>query len=141
MPLITLIRNICKEQFDAQNNLQLNMNWVRNSPIMASFGKRRPSNSPPKDCDPTACYESFKKHWQQTYEIIERTQPPVGYPIQDDVLGVVNHLGQMVAFLLLELRTAGNSSNNENRQSCPCLDYLLSENLLDKLFTWSIHTG
>ncbi|PSN55373.1 hypothetical protein C0J52_01825 [Blattella germanica] len=119
------------------------MSWLRNSPLRASFGKLRPSNSPPKDCDPTACYDSFKKHWQQTHEIIERTRvsPPNGYPIQDDVLGVVNHLDQMVSFLLLELRTAGNSPSNENRQSCPCLDYLLSENLLDKLFAWSIHTG
>lgn len=50
------------------------MSWLRNSPLRASFGKRRPSNSPPKDCDPTACYDSFKKHWQQMYEIIERTQ-------------------------------------------------------------------
>lgn len=117
------------------------MSWLRNSPLRASFGKRRPSNSPPKDCDPTACYDSFKKHWQQTYEIIERTQPPNGFPMQDDVLGIVNHLGQMVAFLLLELRTAGNSPNNENGQSCSCLDFLLSENLLDKLFAWSMHTG
>lgn len=117
------------------------MSWLRNSPLRASFGKRRPSNSPPKDCDPTACYDSFKKHWQQTYEIIERTQPPNGFPIQDDVLGVVNHLGQMVAFLLLELRTTGNSPSNENGQSCSCLDFLLSENLLDKLFAWSMHTG
>jgi len=68
-------------------------------------------------------------------------QPPNGYPIQDDVLGVVNHLDQMMTFLQLELRTVGNNPSNENRQSCPCLDYLLSENLLDKLFMWSIHTG
>jgi hypothetical protein len=68
-------------------------------------------------------------------------QPPNGYPIQDDVLGVVNHLGQMVTFLLLELRTTGNCSNNENHMACPCLDFLLSENLLEKLFSWSVHTG
>jgi len=117
------------------------MSWLRNSPLRASFGIRRPSNSPPKECDPTACYDSFKKHWQQTYEIIERTQPPHGFPIQDDVLGIVNHLGQMVAFLLLELRTAGNSPSNDNGQSCSCLEFLLSENLLEKLFAWSVHTG
>ncbi|XP_066998841.2 FHIP family protein GJ17503 isoform X2 [Anabrus simplex] len=116
------------------------MSWLRNSPLRASFGHKRgsTSSSPPKDCDPTACYESFKKHWQQTYEIIERTQPPVGYPIQDDVLGVVNHLDQMLTLLLLELRAV--EADNQQSQS-PCLEYLLSENLLDRLFAWSIHTG
>jgi len=68
-------------------------------------------------------------------------QPPHGFPIQDDVLGIVNHLGQMVALLLLELRTAENSPSNENGQSCSCLEFLLSENLLEKLFAWSVHTG
>jgi hypothetical protein len=61
--------------------------------------------------------------------------------MHDDVLGIVNHLRQMVAFLVLELRTAGNSPSNESGQSCSCLDFLLSENLLDKLFAWSTHIG
>lgn len=50
------------------------MSWLRNSQLRASFSKRRQSNSPPKECDPTACYNSFQKHWQQTREIIDRTQ-------------------------------------------------------------------
>ncbi|XP_063232931.1 FHIP family protein AAEL005291-like isoform X2 [Bacillus rossius redtenbacheri] len=110
------------------------MSWLKNSPLRASFGKLRPSTSPPKDCDPVACYESFKKHWQQTHDIIQRTQPPAGYPIQDDVLGVVNHLDQMANLLLLDLR-AGSEGQ------APCLEFLLSENLLDCLFRWSVHTG
>lgn len=46
------------------------MSWLRNSPLRTSFSKQRSRNSPPKDADPSACYDSFCKHWQQTYEII-----------------------------------------------------------------------
>lgn len=52
------------------------MNWVRNSPLRMSFGRRSSSVSPPKDCDPSACFESFKRHWQQAFDIIGRTQVP-----------------------------------------------------------------
>nr|CAD7419541.1 unnamed protein product [Timema poppensis] len=109
------------------------MSWLRNSPLRASFGKLRPSSYPPKDSDPSACYDSFRKHWQQAMEIIVRTKPPVGYPIQDDVWGVVNHLKHMVTFLVWE--------HNKQQSHFPCLEHLLSENLLDTLFTWSMHTG
>nr|CAD7430578.1 unnamed protein product [Timema monikensis] len=109
------------------------MSWLRNSPLRASFGKLRPSSYPPKDSDPSACYDSFRKHWQQAMEIIVRTKPPVGYPIQDDVWGVVNHLKHMVTFLVWE--------HNKQQSHFPCLEHLLSENLLDTLFMWSMHTG
>jgi len=71
-------------------------------------------------------------------------QSPTEIPSQDDVLGVVNHIDQMVTLLMLELREP--NSHNHYRQSnsathSPCLEYLLSENLLVKLYNWSIHTG
>ncbi|XP_012279879.1 UPF0518 protein AAEL005291 isoform X2 [Orussus abietinus] len=120
------------------------MSWLRSSPLRTSFSKQRSRDSPPKDADPTACYDSFRKHWQQTYDIITNTQPPVGIPNQDDVLGVVNHIDQMVTLLLLELRNS-NTQNRYRRTSTPthspCLEHLLSENLLDKLYDWSVHTG
>lgn len=47
------------------------MSWIKNSSFGSSLGKLK--NSPPKECDPSACYESFKRHWQQTNEIIEKT--------------------------------------------------------------------
>lgn len=50
------------------------MSWFRNGSLPASFIGRRISNSPPTDADPTACYESFRKHWQQAHDIILRTQ-------------------------------------------------------------------
>lgn len=48
------------------------MSWIKNNNIGSSLGKLK--TSPPKECDPSACYESFKKHWQQTNEIIETTE-------------------------------------------------------------------
>ncbi|XP_029053670.2 FHIP family protein AAEL005291 isoform X2 [Osmia bicornis bicornis] len=120
------------------------MSWLRSSPLRTSFSKQRSRDSPPKDADPSACYDSFCKHWQQAYEIILHTSPPKGIPNQDDVLGVVNHIDQMVTLLLLELRDS-NFYNNYRQSTTathsPCLEYLLSENLLVKLYDWSIHTG
>ncbi|GAB1859031.1 UPF0518 protein CG3558 [Camponotus japonicus] len=120
------------------------MSWLRNSPLRTSFSKQRSRNSPPKDADPSACYDSFCKHWQQTYEIILHSLPLKGIPSQDDVLGVVNHIDQMVTLLMLELRDS--NLHNHYQQSntathSPCLEYLLSENLLVKLYDWSVHTG
>jgi len=50
----------------------------------------------------------------------------------------------MVTLLILELRDS--NSHNYYQQGntathSPCLEYLLSENLLVKLYDWSIHTG
>ncbi|XP_012528772.3 UPF0518 protein AAEL005291 isoform X2 [Monomorium pharaonis] len=120
------------------------MSWLRSSPLRTSFSKQRSRDSPPKDADPSACYDSFCKHSQQIYEIILHSLPPKGIPSQDDVLGVVNHVDQMVTLLVLELRDT--NSHNHYQQSntathSPCLEYLLSENLLVKLYDWSIHTG
>lgn len=121
------------------------MSWLgRNSPLRTSFSKQRSRNSPPKDADPSACYDSFCKHWQQTYEIILHSLPLKGIPSQDDVLGVVNHIDQMVTLLMLELRDS--NLHNHYQQSntathSPCLEHLLSENLLVKLYDWSVHTG
>ncbi|XP_034249822.1 UPF0518 protein GI14169 isoform X2 [Thrips palmi] len=126
------------------------MSLLRNvNSLRASFNRRRVS--PPKDADPTACFESFRKHWQQANDIIERTQATPTSLTQDDVLGVDNHLDHMSTLLLLELRAAGSfpigphdtnsSTGSESSASCPSLEFLLSENLLEKLFTWSKITG
>lgn len=62
------------------------MSWLRNNQIAASFGAKRQSSSPPKTCDPVACTESFKKHWQQAHEIIERTQVIFYFIIVPEIL-------------------------------------------------------
>ncbi|XP_044019833.1 FHIP family protein AAEL005291 isoform X2 [Aphidius gifuensis] len=120
------------------------MSWLRSSPLRNSFGKQWSRDSPPKDADPSACYDSFCKHWQQTYEIIKQINNAV--PIHDDILAVVNHIDQMVTLLLLEFRNTIGCSHQQNLTTTapshsPCLEYLLSENLLDILYEWSKNAG
>lgn len=57
----------------------------------------------------------------------------------DDVLGVVSHLDYMVTLLLLELHNCNKYPPPASQAvpPAPCLEYLLSENLLDKLYEWS----
>lgn len=60
----------------------------------------------------------------------------------DDVLAVVNHLDQMVTLLLVELHNSNKMTlPNGQQPSAPCLEFMLSENLLDRLFEWSLSTG
>lgn len=116
------------------------------------------------DFDPQACYTSFCKHWQQAYEIILRSSSGTGggkaadhQPVatHDDVLTVVNHLDHMVTLLLVELHhcnkislpsPAVNTNTSQvsplqSQPSAPCLEFLLSETLLNKLFEWGRSTG
>lgn len=60
----------------------------------------------------------------------------------DDVLGVVNNLDHMVTLLLIELHNCNKFPPPAAQAAppSPCLEYLLSENLLDKLFEWSTTT-
>lgn len=117
------------------------------------------------ECDPKACYDSFCKHWQQIYDIILRAevssifqmifftsfiailiifsfksmQTSNGTTSHDDVIGVVSHLDHMVTLLLLELHHCNKYPPPVAQAAppSPCLEYLLSENLLDKLYEWS----
>ncbi|XP_011177239.2 FHIP family protein GJ17503 isoform X4 [Zeugodacus cucurbitae] len=96
------------------------------------------------DCDPRACYDSFCKHWQQAYEIIQRSEPGQRLPSHDDVLGVVSHLDFMVTLLLVELHHCNKvtlPTADAAPPPAPCLEYMLSENLLDKLYEWGCTTG
>lgn len=71
---------------------------------------------------------------------LQRQKPPT----HDDVLGVVSHLDYMVTLLLVELHHCNKISlpaANGASPPAPCLEYLLSENLLDKLYEWGILTG
>ncbi|XP_055907885.1 FHIP family protein GJ17503 isoform X2 [Eupeodes corollae] len=108
---------------------------------LSSLNKQRPIDSA-TDCDPRACYDSFCKHWQQAYEIIQRADNQKA-PTHDDVLGVVSHLDYMVTLILVELHHCNKISLPSANSSppAPCLEFLLSENLLDKLYEWGIITG
>lgn len=143
------------------------MSWLRTSPLRQSFNRNSRSRSIDAtsiECDPKACYDSFCKHWQQIYEIILRAEVSLliefkihtdfqlkktlyffffqasnGSTSHDDVLGVVNHLDHMGTLLLLELDNCNKFPPpiSQAAPPAPCLEFLLSENLLDKLFEWS----
>ncbi|CAH0731765.1 unnamed protein product, partial [Brenthis ino] len=110
------------------------MSWLRTTSKTLARQLSR-SLDPRHDYEPQACYNSFCKHWQQAHDIIQKSQPQ---HLHDDVLGVVNHLEQLTTLLVLEAR-----AREINRMPAPaaCLEYLLSENLLDKLYEWAKCTG
>ncbi|CAH0760634.1 unnamed protein product [Diatraea saccharalis] len=110
------------------------MSWLRSTSL--SFARQLSRSLDPRhDYEPQACYNSFCKHWQQANDIIIKSQPK---HLHDDVLGVVNHLEQLGTLLVLEARAKEiNTTNNH----ATCLEYLLVENLLDKLYEWACCTG
>ncbi|XP_075158752.1 FHIP family protein GJ17503 isoform X2 [Haematobia irritans] len=137
------------------------MSWLRTSPLRQSLTRngsgsgnsiasgqsstalrQRPIDTA-TDCDPRACYDSFCKHWQQAYDIIQKSDGPNKPPTHDDVLAVVSHLDFMVTLLLVELHHCNKITlpDVSNAPAAPCLEYLLSENLLDKLYEWGCATG
>lgn len=68
-------------------------------------------------------------------------------PSHDDVSVVINHLDYLITLLLLEIRQiSGDDETKDTTDSTintngRCLEQLLSENLLDKLYEWGSHTG
>ncbi|XP_063896834.1 FHIP family protein GF15501 isoform X1 [Helicoverpa armigera] len=110
------------------------MSWLRTTGL--SFARQLSRSLDPRhDYEPQACYNSFCKHWQQAHDIIQKSQPN---HLHDDVLGVVNHLEQLATLLVLEARAR---EINTATSPAACLEYLLSENLLDKLYEWAVCTG
>lgn len=131
------------------------MDWLRNNSFIGLTRQPRSLLSTEEECDPTACYDSFKEHWQQTFKIIQRSQVSIlekivncetlviyfqQLPSHDDVLGVVNHLEQMVTLLLYDIKKADQITLPLLTTS-QCLEYLITENILHKLFEWGIRTG
>ncbi|XP_073959855.1 FHIP family protein AGAP011705-like isoform X2 [Choristoneura fumiferana] len=110
------------------------MSWLKTTSLTFARQLSR-SLDPRHDYEPQACYSSFCKHWQQANEIILKSQPQ---HLHDDVLGVVNHLEQLATLLVLEARAR---EINTVPSSGACLEHLLSENLLDKLYEWGNCTG
>lgn len=114
------------------------MDWLRNNSFIGLTRQQpRALLSTDEEYDPTACYDSFKEHWQQAFKIIQRSQQ---LPSHDDVLGVVNHLEQMVTLLIYEVQKIDQITLPISTTS-RCLEHLISENILDKLFEWGIRTG
>ncbi|XP_026809677.1 UPF0518 protein AGAP011705 isoform X2 [Rhopalosiphum maidis] len=99
-----------------------------------SWFKRNKGIEKTDDLDLSACFDSFNKHWQQTFEIIDRFQTAKGVIKNDDIVAVINHLNQLIKLLLLDIQSA--KSTNQSR----CLEYFLKNQLLGKLYSWSLKT-
>ncbi|XP_022170542.1 UPF0518 protein GG24907 isoform X1 [Myzus persicae] len=99
-----------------------------------SWFKRNKGTEKTDDLDLSACFDSFNKHWQQTFEIIDRFQTSKGVIKYDDIVAVINHLNQLIKLLLLDVQSV--KSTNQSR----CLEYFLKNQLLGKLYSWSLKT-
>ncbi|KAG5681104.1 hypothetical protein PVAND_010568 [Polypedilum vanderplanki] len=115
------------------------MSWLRSSPLRQSFSRRTQDISN-TGTDSKAVSDSFCKHWQQVSDIINRSENRQTQ--HDDVLAVVNHLDHMTTLLLVELHNCNKIAlPNGQHPPAPCLEFMLSENLLDSLYEWSLSTG
>ncbi|KAL5239491.1 hypothetical protein ACI65C_006901 [Semiaphis heraclei] len=99
-----------------------------------SWFKRNKGIEKTDDLDLSACFDSFNKHWQQTFEIIDQFQASKGVIKYDDIIAVINHLNQLIKLLLLDIQSV--KSTNQSR----CLEYFLKNQLLGKLYSWSLKT-
>lgn len=103
------------------------MSWLKNGTLSSNNFNSSPRNS--LACkeyhDPVACYESFKKHWQQVIEVFLKFKDGCDIK-QEDVVIIVNHLDQIISLLI----------NFADKQ---CLEYLLKEKILDQLCHLSLN--
>ncbi|XP_055696026.1 FHIP family protein GK23746 isoform X2 [Lutzomyia longipalpis] len=133
------------------------MSWLRSSPLRQSFSNSSSRSGNMKlenatELDPGACYDSFCKHWQQANDVILRSESS-SIPSHDDILSVVNHLDQMVTLLLVEQlhcnkvslpnppQALSGHQLPQSQPPAPCLEFMLSKNILNKLFEWGKSTG
>lgn len=94
--------------------------------------------------EPETVIEAFRMHWLRALEVIERSSSSAGKPTADDITGVLNHLDQMVNFLIDEATSTEACVPNGGMSPSsvgPILDYMLMEGVLDRLFQWSLYTG
>ncbi|KAH9373599.1 hypothetical protein HPB48_014804 [Haemaphysalis longicornis] len=113
------------------------MSWLR-----ASLRRSRPPIL--RNVEPETVLEAFRMHWLRALEVIEKSSSGAGKPTSDDITGVLNHLDQMVNFLIDEATSSeANVPNGGMSPSSvgPILDYMLMEGVLDRLFQWSLYTG
>uniref|UniRef100_A0A131YYH2 FHF complex subunit HOOK-interacting protein C-terminal domain-containing protein n=1 Tax=Rhipicephalus appendiculatus TaxID=34631 RepID=A0A131YYH2_RHIAP len=113
------------------------MSWLR-----ASLRRSRPPIL--RNVEPETVIEAFRMHWLRALEVIEKSSGNNVMPTADDITGVLNHLDQMVNFLIDEATSAEASIPNGGMSPSsvgPILDYMLMEGVLDRLFQWSLYTG
>ncbi|NXL40738.1 F16A2 protein, partial [Glaucidium brasilianum] len=106
------------------------MSWL--SKLNPRAGGQRPPRSTglqsPVTADPETCLMVFKNHWAQVLRILERRGCK---PAPDDLSAVRNNTYQMLN-LLAEDRPRGEASRG------PILDFVASENVLERLLCWHL---
>lgn len=86
--------------------------------------------------DPETCMIVFKNHWAQVVKILEKhdplknTQAKYGSIPPDEASAVQNYVEHML-FLLIEEQT-------KDAAMGPILEFVVSENIMEKLFLWSL---
>ncbi|OQR69607.1 FTS and Hook-interacting protein-like [Tropilaelaps mercedesae] len=142
------------------------MSWLRKQ---GSFRLRRPA-AILKNADPRTLLEAFREHCTQASVLMQRWDLTLSLSVrQDDVAAIVNHLEQMVNYILEECASKGplgpggtmtgppssvstlSSSTSSSAPSpapsltsyaiSPILDYILDSNVLEKVLDWSLQTA
>lgn len=95
-----------------------------------SFGQ---TPRPRSNTDPQTCLEVFRSHWLQAYALMCKVpsigQPPVRRSLNEEIDAVLHYTDQMVLLMVEE--------EDDNGQQGPILQYLLEEDVLDKLLQWA----
>ncbi|KAM4709633.1 FHF complex subunit HOOK-interacting protein 1A [Discoglossus pictus] len=100
-----------------------------------TVGKKRPSINL-QGVDPETCTIVFKNHWAQVQRILEKHDPfknsqaKYGAISSDEVSAVQNYVEHML-FLLIEEQV-------KDAAMGPILEFVVSENIMEKLFLWSL---
>ncbi|XP_029898572.1 FTS and Hook-interacting protein [Aquila chrysaetos chrysaetos] len=106
------------------------MSWLSKLNPRAA-GQRAPRSASlqsPVTADPETCLMVFKNHWSQVLRILERRGCK---PAPDDLSAVRNNTYQMLN-LLAEDRPRGEAAQG------PILEFVASENLLERLLCWHL---
>ncbi|XP_073661612.1 FHF complex subunit HOOK-interacting protein 1A isoform X8 [Tursiops truncatus] len=102
---------------------------------VATEGKLRQAVSL-QGVDPETCMIVFKNHWAQVVKILEKhdplknTQAKYGFIPPDEASAVQNYVEHML-FLLIEEQARDAAMG-------PILEFVVSENIMEKLFLWSL---
>uniref|UniRef100_A0A671M7X1 Protein FAM160A1-like n=1 Tax=Sinocyclocheilus anshuiensis TaxID=1608454 RepID=A0A671M7X1_9TELE len=104
---------------------------------MVANGNRGGKSLVPKGVDPETCMIVFKNHWAQVVKILEKHDPlRLGSfrfgPIPGDEASAVQNYVEHMLFLLMEEECGQNGAMG------PILEFVVMENVLERLFIWSL---
>nr|XP_055044896.1 FHF complex subunit HOOK interacting protein 1A [Misgurnus anguillicaudatus]XP_055044897.1 FHF complex subunit HOOK interacting protein 1A [Misgurnus anguillicaudatus] len=94
-----------------------------------------------KGVDPETCMIVFKNHWTQVLRILEKHDPGRGFglsgslrfgPIPGDEASAVQNYVEHMLFLLME------EDSGRSGAMGPILEFVVVENVMEKLFLWSL---